>query len=158
MGRRAVRNPPRKGSIMTLADTIRSHVVDRCIEPARRRGEAAVTVAARDVLRDLGYRGERAPAVCSALRAKKFLEQHDLEVEVQGPRSKQSTTTTFTYRLSGRREPDDGRRTLDAIRDLRGVGRETFAALGGGERWLRREREAFHADAPETPGGPESPR
>ena len=143
---------------MTRADTIRSHVVERYVEPARHRGEAAFTVAARDVLRDLGYRGDQASEVCSALRVKKFLEEHDLEVEAKGPPSKQSTTTTFTYRLSGRREADDGRRALDAIRDLRGVGRETFAALGGGERWLRREREAFHAAAAETPGGPDRPR
>ena len=144
---------------MTRADTIRSHVVENYIEPARRRGEAEVTVAARDVLGRLDYRGNRASEVCSALRAKKFLKEHDLEVEAKGPPSKQSTTTTFTYRFSSRREADDGRRALDAIRDLRGVGRETFAALGGGERWLRREREAFHdADAAETPGGPERPR
>ena len=144
---------------MTRADTIRSHVVERYIEPARRGGEAAFTVAARDVLRDLGYRLDQASEVCSALRAKKFLEEHDLEVEAKGPRSKQSTTTTFTYHLAGRREADDGRRALDAVRDLRGVGRETFAALGGGERWLHREREAFHAaEAAETPGGPERPR
>ena len=59
---------------------------------------------------------------------------------------------------AGRREADDGRRALDAVRDLRGVGRETFAALGGGERWLRREREAFHDADAETPGEPERPR
>ena len=58
--------------------------------------------------------------------------------------------------LAGRRKPDDGRRPLYAIRNLRGVGRETFAALGGGEQWLRREREAFHeADAADGPDGPQ---
>ena len=144
---------------MNVADTIRSHVVERYIEPARRRGREAVTVVAGDVLRGLGYGGSRAPAVCSALQVRKFLEQHGLAVDVQGPPSKQSTTTTFTFRLSGRGEPDAGRRPLDAIRDLRGVGRETFAALGGGEQWLRRERAAFHeADAADGPDGPQRPR
>ena len=67
--------------------------------------------------------------------------------------------TTFTFSLSGRGEPDAGRRLLDAIRDLRGVGRVTFAALGGGEQWLRREREAFHeADAADGPDGPQRSR
>ena len=129
---------------MSIADTIRSHVVDRYVEPARRRGEAAVTVVAGDVLRGLGYGPERAAAVCSALRAGKFLEEHGLAVKVEGPLSKQSTTTTFTYRLADRRAPDGGRQALHAVRELRGIGRETFAALGGGEQWLRRERESFH--------------
>lgn len=142
---------------MTLADTIRSHVVDRYIEPARRRGQAAVTVVARDVLRSLGYGGDRAPAVCSALRAQKFLRQHDLAVTVEGPSAKQSATTMFTYRLdrlADRKQPDDGRQALKAIRDLRGIGRETFAALGGGEQWLRRERGSFRDAAAEGPGEP----
>lgn len=41
---------------------------------------------------------------------------------------------------TGHRQP--GR---NAIRDLRGIGKDMFAALGGGERWLRKEREAFDA-------------
>lgn len=141
---------------MTVADTIRSHVVERYIEPARRRGREAVTVVAGHVLRGLGYKGGRAPAVCSALRMQKFLKEQGLTVDVQGPPSKQSTTTSFTFHLSGRKEPDGGRRALDAVRDLRGVGRETFAALGGGEQWLRRERESFpEADAADGPDGPQ---
>lgn len=30
----------------------------------------------------------------------------------------------------------------NAIRDLRGIGRDMFTAVGGGERWLRKERAA----------------
>ena len=143
---------------MKDADIIRTYVVERYIEPARRRGREAVTVVAGHVLRGLGYKGGQAPAVCSALRTQKFLKKHGLTVDVQGPPSKQSTTTTFTFHLSGRKEPDSGGRPLDAIRDLRGVGRETFAALGGGEQWLRRERESFpEADAADGPDGPQRP-
>lgn len=140
---------------MRIADAIRSHVVDRYIEPARRRGEPAVTVTARDVLRDMRFRTGRAPAVCDALRARKFLREQALEVEVEGPPSKRSTTTTFTYRLLG--GPDTaGRPARNGIRSLRGIGRETFAALGGGERWLRRERESFH-EADDAAGKPSEP-
>ena len=39
---------------------------------------------------------------------------------------------------TGRRQP-----VRNAIRDLRGIGRDMFAAFGGGERWLTAEREAF---------------
>ena len=143
---------------MKGADIIRTYVVERYIEPARRRGAKAVTVVAREVLRGLGYDGDQAPAVCSALPVQKFLKEQGLTVDVQGPPSKQSTTTTFTFHFSGRKKPDGGRRALDAIRDLRGVGRETFAALGGGEQWLRRERESFpEADAADGPDGPQRP-
>ncbi len=41
---------------------------------------------------------------------------------------------------TGRRQP-----VRNAIRDLRGIGRDMFTAVGGGERWLRMEREAFDA-------------
>ena len=33
----------------------------------------------------------------------------------------------------------------NAVRDLRGIGRDMFTAVGGGERWLRKERDAFDA-------------
>ena len=33
----------------------------------------------------------------------------------------------------------------NAIRNLRGIGRDMFTAVGGGERWLRKERAAFDA-------------
>ena len=134
---------------MTIADRIRSHVLEHYVEPARSRGEESVTVIAGTVLRDLQLRGDYAPSVCSALRAKKFSAEHDLELlRVDGPRSKQSTTTAFTYRLSRRSETGRSRPVRNAIRDLRGIGRDMFAAVGGGERWLGKEREAFDAALP----------
>ena len=127
----------------TTADRIRSHVAESYVAAARRRGEKTVTVVARDVLRDLELRGDRAAAVCDALSRPKFRKQYDLElVRVDGPPSKQSTTTTFTFGIPQRPEAGDGARR-HAVRDLRGVGKALFAALGGGEQWLRREREAF---------------
>ena len=61
-----------------------------------------------------------------------------------------NTVTAFIYRLL--RRPESGQResTRSAVWDLLGAGRETFAALGGGERWLRRERESFYGDANAT--------
>lgn len=130
----------------TLADSIRSHVVDHYIDPACRRGEETITIVAKAILRDLQLRGDRAPSVCRALDAKKFCREHDLElVRVDGPKAKSSTTTAFTYRLPQRAETGRPQPVRNAIRDLRGIGKDTFAALGGGERWLRKEREAFDA-------------
>ena len=65
-------------------------------------------------------------------------------IREDGPPSKQSTTTSFTYRILRRSTKPDDRRPRNAVRDLLGAGKETFAALGGGENWLRREREEFY--------------
>lgn len=131
---------------MTIADRIRSHVVERYVDPARSRGEEMVTVVAGAVLRNMELRGDYAPSVCSALRARKFCTEHDLElVSVDGPKSKQSTTTTFTYRLPASSQTGYAQPARNAIRDLRGIGKDMFAAVGGGERWLRQEKEAFDA-------------
>lgn len=131
---------------MTKAESIRAHVHAQYIEPARRRGDETITVVAGTVLRDLQLRGDYAPSVCSALRARKFSAENDLElIRVDGPRSKASTTTAFTYRLPRRSETGRSQPARNAIRDLRGIGRDMFAAVGGGERWLGKEREAFDA-------------
>lgn len=129
---------------MTKADRIRSHVGQQYVEPARRRGDMTITVVAGAVLRDLQLGGDYAASVCSALRARKFLKDNNLElVKAVGPKSMMSTTTAFTYRLL-RTESGQRGSTRSAVWDLLGAGRETFAALGGGERWLREERESFY--------------
>lgn len=130
---------------MRAADRIRAHVVERYVDPARSRGDETVTVVARDVLGALGLRGDYAPGVCSALRAAKFHKENALVlIREDGPPSKQSTTTRFTYRLLAGSAKGDDRPARNAVWDLLGSGKATFAALGGGDDWLRREREAFH--------------
>ncbi len=129
---------------MSTANHIRSHVAATYVAPARRRGDEVVTVVVGAVLRDLSLRADRAPAVCSALRTAKFRKEHDLELlQVEGPPSKQSTTTAFTFRI-----PPPGAPSRSAVWTLLGAGRATFAALGGGERWLLRQREAFNDSRP----------
>ncbi len=129
---------------MTIADSIRSYVREHYIEPSRRRGQPSVTVVAGKVHRDMKF-ADRIPNVCSALRARKFLKDNALElVKAVGPKSMMSTTTTFTYRLLQRAESGRPGSTRGAVWDLLGAGRDTFAALGGGERWLREERESFY--------------
>ena len=130
---------------MRPADRIRAHVVEQYVDPARSRSDETIIVVARDVLRALKLRGDYAPSVCSALRTGKFCKENELELlRTDGPRSKQSTTTSFTYRLLGGSANRDDRLARNGIWNLLGAGKETFAALGGGERWLRRDREAFN--------------
>src|ERR1022692_4486523 len=84
---------------LTLADQIRRHAREKIVQPARRRGDLVLKVVAGDVHHDLKLHG-RAPAVCSALASRRFLEENSLILEGrQGPPSGQSTTVVFTYRL-----------------------------------------------------------
>lgn len=85
---------PERGS---LADRIRSYAQAHYIEPARQDGREVVIIRAGDVARDKGF-NNRAPAVCSALGSRVFLEQAGLRLlERLGPY--QSTTTRFRYEI-----------------------------------------------------------
>jgi hypothetical protein len=91
----------------------------------------------------------RVPAVCSALGRSVFLKQNGLKlVESTGPSSGQSTTVTYTYEFVD--SPDSAAPSTDAWTELRGALKNVFAGLGGGEVYLRGERENFYADKENT--------
>jgi hypothetical protein len=123
------------------SDAVRRHAYERYISAARRRREKTVAINVGEVHRALAL-NNRVPLVCAALGSKKFLTEHGLRiVSKTGPPSGQSTTVTFTYEIVKDNErPAEG---LDAFLALRGIGKEIFASLGGGEAFLRRERAEF---------------
>jgi hypothetical protein len=86
----------------------------------------------------------RVSLVCQALKSHKFLTDNHLLLEKwEGPPSGMSTTVAFTYRML---DADQGAFTKPEewpFRKLRGVAREVFRSLGGGEAFLREEREQF---------------
>ena len=95
------------------AYAIRAHVLKRYVEPARRRGDKTVKVRAGDVHREMELHN-RVPNVCKALEASKFHSTNALElIKRVGP--KQSTTTTFTFRLLDRPEAAGGRPARNVI-------------------------------------------
>ena len=97
-----------------------------------------------EVLKDLNLGGDRAPAVCSALKTRKFLEDNHLLLENrQGPAKMQSTTVRFKYRLLDE-EPTASQNQEDALLGLWGTGKDVYAGLGGGEAFIRKERERFY--------------
>ncbi len=127
---------------MSQSDLVRAYVIEHYIEPARRRHDARVQVVAGDVHRALKL-SQRIPLVCAALRSERFLVSNDLEVEkLEGPPSKQGPRVTITYRL---KEHDESQKDvrLAAIDSIYGIGAEVFASLGGGEAFIRSERENF---------------
>ena len=126
---------------MRDADKIRMHAKERYVLPARGRKETRFSIRAGDVVRELHMNG-RTPAVCSALKTREFLQQNKLRlVEKTGPESGQSTTVTYTYEFVNTKPPSSKE---DPWTRLRGTLKDVFTELGGGEQYLRAERENFY--------------
>ena len=129
---------------MNHADLIRLHGKEKYVEPARHRREKRFSIRTGDVLRDLKLNG-RAPAICSALQTRKFLDENALRlVSRTGPPSGQSTTVTYTYEFVSQEKKDRGADRQDSWNRLRGALKDVFAELGGGENYLRNERANFY--------------
>jgi hypothetical protein len=127
---------------MSKAESIRIYGKREYVLPARKRGDRRFSIRAGDVVRALGLHG-RTPAVCSALKTRRFLSDNRLRLIARsGPESGQSTTVVFTYEFI---EDAPG---LDTKNDswirLRGALKDIFADLGGGEAYLRAERSNFY--------------
>lgn len=129
--------------MMSHADRIRKYSSEHYIEPARSKGESTVRISAGDVHKAIGLRN-RVPAVCQALRSNKFLEENGLLLEKwEGPPKGQGTRVVATYRF----RESDSRQPKDVpewpFLRLRGIAKEVFGGLGGGEVFIRKEREQF---------------
>jgi 5-methylcytosine-specific restriction protein B len=125
------------------ADQVREHARHEYIEPARRRGDSTVRIVAGDVQKAARL-VNRTALVCQALKSHKFLEENHLALERwDGPPSGMSTTVTFTYRLAGP-PPAAGQPPGESpLLGLWGIGKEVFQSLGGGEAFIRSEREQW---------------
>jgi hypothetical protein len=127
---------------MRDADRIRMHGRERYVLPAREQKQDRFSIRAGDVVRELGISG-RAPAVCSALKSREFLKENNLQlVEKSGPKSGQSTTVIYTYEFVDRNETSA--KGPDPWIQLRGALKSVFRELGGGEAYLRNERDNFY--------------
>ena len=123
------------------SDLVREYVRETYLRPARRRGEKRVSIHVGTVHKVLAL-SNRVPLVCAALRSKKFLEENALNlIGKTGPPSGQSTTVTFTYEILDARGTGAGQ--ADAFLKLRGIGKDLFRTLGGGEAFIREERNNF---------------
>ncbi len=84
----------------------------------------------------------RVPQVCSVLQSAKFLRENGLRIaEKSGPPSGFSTSVTVKYEFIDQ----PAKMGDDEFLALRGIARDVFAALGGGEQFIRSEREAWSA-------------
>jgi 5-methylcytosine-specific restriction protein B len=124
------------------ADRIRQYLKQQYLDTARLRGVTIVRIVAGDIHKELGL-SNRVPNVCQVLKSKKFLKENRLVLEkLEGPPSGLSTTATYTYRLEAAGPPAPKRDSL--LLSLRGIAKDTFASLGGGEKFIHGERENFY--------------
>ncbi len=123
---------------------IREYARATIVEPARRQHLSTIRIIAGEVHKALGLQS-RVPQVCNALGSRKFLQENNLElISREGPPSGQGNRVTFTYRLNDQ-PGETGEVTLEsAFERVRGIAKEVFQSLGGGEAYLRKEREEFY--------------
>jgi hypothetical protein len=121
------------------SEDVRQYVEKRYIETSRKKGVKRFTLNAGEIHRDLGLQN-RVPLVCLAIQSQKFLDRHGLKlVEKTGPASGLSTKLNLTFEFADREESAKENPLLA----LRGIAKDVFAKLGGGEKFLRDERRAW---------------
>jgi hypothetical protein len=114
------------------------------LKPARRKGERTFAVSVGQVHKALGL-NNRVPQVCSALESRKLLDANQLRIVAKtGPPSGKSTTVVITYEILNV-DSKLGNQTNPLVR-LRGLAKDVFKQLGGGEAFVRSERSKFTGD------------
>src|SRR5664279_294015 len=126
------------------ADRVREHARQQYVEPARRRHESTIRIVAGEVQKAVQL-SNRVSLVCQALKSHKFLDENRLVLEKwDGPPSGMSTTVIFTYRLTDQAGQTSSESAESLFLQLRGIGKDVFQSLGGGEAFIRKEREQFY--------------
>ena len=130
---------------MTLSEQVLRHIETVYVVPARQRGESTIRVKAGDVHRDLHW-ANRVPSVCTTLSSQKLQRAVGIElIAKDGPPSGQSTTVVFTYRLPQANRPSTSlAKRSGSLESLYGIASEIFRELGGGEKFIREEREKLN--------------
>jgi hypothetical protein len=133
----------------THADRVREHARLEYIEPARRRHESTIRIVAGEVQKAVRL-SNRVALVCQALKSHKFLDENHLVLEKwEGPPSGMSTTVTFTYRFLDDADQNSSETAGSLFLQLRGIAKDVFQSLGGGEAFIRKEREEFYGPGQE---------
>lgn len=133
---------------MTPTEAAKRLLIANYVQPARRRGEKSIRIRVGNVLKELGWTN-RTPSVFSTLSSQAFQRDAGLELieKIGGPPSGgPSTTWTFVYRiLDGEPNSAGKRETIvpngAGLMDLAGICAEVFSQFGGGETFLKSERD-----------------
>ncbi|MGD0629388.1 MAG: hypothetical protein ABR987_08540 [Terracidiphilus sp.] len=132
---------------MKPTEQTKLHVISTYVIPARRRGEKTVQVKVGNVQKELGWTN-RTPSVFSTLLSREFQQEAGVALieRIGGPPSGgPSTTWKFVYEVLGQDAVSapavKAAPSGSGLRSLYGLCSDTFKALGGGEEFLRRERQ-----------------
>jgi len=135
---------------MKPTDQTKQHVIATYVKPARLKGANTVQVRVGAVQKELGWTN-RTPSVFSTLLSKEFQREAGVElIEKRGgpPSGGPSTTVQFVYRIldlsTAERLSSGQSRTIPngaGLEKLYGILADEFAALGGGEAFLKAERD-----------------
>jgi hypothetical protein len=135
------------GALMSPTDITKHHVVQKYVEPARQKGETTIEVRVGNVLKELGW-SNRTPSVFSTLGSKQFQDEAGVELIEKrgGPASGgPSTTWQFIYRILDRQPSPSTKKENPVpngagLMNLAGICEEIYRQLGGGESFLKTER------------------
>jgi len=132
---------------MRPTEETRKHVISNYVEPARTRGEAIVQVKVGNIQKELGW-VNRTPSVFSTLSSKDFHEEAGVELIEKrgGPASGgPSTTWQFVYKVLDRGASRNTSAKIvpngAGLMSLYGICADVFRDLGGGEAFLKAERD-----------------
>ena len=132
---------------MKPTEQTKSHVISTYVTPARQRGEKTVQVKVGKIQKELGWTN-RTPSVFSTLSSREFQQEAGLSlIEKKGgpPSGGPSTTVEFVYRVlhGGDQNAPESKVVPNGVglMDLYGILAEAYKQFGGGEEYLRRERE-----------------
>jgi hypothetical protein len=133
---------------MKPTEQTKIHVIATYVKPARLNGERTIQVKVGNIQKELGWTN-RTPSVFSTLSSKEFQREAGVElIEKRGgpPSGGPSTTWQFVYRVLGdkaERSQDSSSKRLPngaGLEKLYGILTDTYAELGGGEAYLKAER------------------
>jgi hypothetical protein len=134
---------------MKPTDQTKQHVIATYVKPARLKGENVVHVRVGSVQKELGWTN-RTPSVFSTLSSREFQKEAGVElIEKRGGPSSggPSTTVQFVYRIldgSTSEKPSSRESRIipngAGLEKLYGILADEFKELGGGEAFLKAER------------------
>jgi hypothetical protein len=132
---------------MAPTEATKRHVIENYVRPARLSGEKTVQVRVGNVLKELGW-SNRTPSVYSTLSSKAFQTEAGLELIEKrgGPASGgPSTTVQFVFRVLDENSPPRAQGKVlpngAGLLELYGILADAYKELGGGEAYLKAERE-----------------
>jgi hypothetical protein len=138
---------------MTFSQEVQRFFQSNYVIPARQRGQATVEVKAGEIHSKLGW-SRRVPVVCAALSSQKLQRNVGVRLkEKNGPPSGQSPTVIFRYEILDREassapgvtSPPPKRGLLASY----GVAAHLYRQVGGGDAFLKAERENFGSVVPQ---------